>query len=245
MLILLERRAVRLGLLFLAAFSCMGLSGLALAGSFSVSPIRVTLSAGQKIMALRVINSGATPVSIQLELLSWSQEQGADHYNLTNELLAMPPIFTVAPGESQVVRVGLRRAPDPQRELSYRLFLQELPAPLPKGFQGLQVALRLGVPVFVIPSAPTAPQLEWRLRRTPNGLVLSTINQGNAQGHVSGLQLLLHNGKMLTLQEPVYVLAGVSREWPLEGAVNLPIGELVKLSAKVNGKDVTSQLWVE
>nr|WP_280115884.1 fimbria/pilus periplasmic chaperone [Azotobacter salinestris] len=223
----------------------MRLSGSVLAGSFSVSPIRVTLSAGQKIMALRVINSGATPVSIQLELFSWMQEQGADRYSPTNELLAMPPIFTVAPGESQVVRIGLRRAPDPQRELSYRLFLQELPAPLPKGFQGLQVALRLGVPVFVTSSAPTAPQLQWRLRRTSKGLVLSTINQGNAQGHVSGLQLLLRNGKIMTLQDPVYVLAGVRREWPLEGIVSLPIGELVELSAKVNEKDVTSQLRVE
>ncbi len=173
------------------------------------------------------------------------QEQGADRYSPTNELLAMPPIFTVAPGESQVVRIGLRRAPDPQRELSYRLFLQELPAPLPKGFQGLQVALRLGVPVFVTSSAPTAPQLQWRLRRTSKGLVLSTINQGNAQGHVSGLQLLLRNGKIMTLQDPVYVLAGVRREWPLEGIVSLPIGELVELSAKVNEKDVTSQLRVE
>ena len=29
----------------------------------------------------------------------------------------------------QIVRVGLRRGPDPQRELAYRLYLQEVPPP--------------------------------------------------------------------------------------------------------------------
>ncbi|GAB3394951.1 fimbrial biogenesis chaperone [Azotobacter armeniacus] len=245
MLTALDRRAARHGLLFLAALSCMGLSESAFSGSFSVSPIRVTLSTGQKIAALRVLNSGTTPMSIQLELLNWSQEQGVDHFSPTTDLLAMPPIFTVPPGESQIVRVGLRRVPDPQRELSYRLFLQELPAPLPEGFRGMQVTLRLGVPVFVTPSAPTVPQLEWRLRRTPKGLVLSTINQGNAQGQVSDLQLRLRNGKTLPLQDPVYVLAGVSREWSLEAAAGLPVGEAVELSAKINGTDITSHLRVE
>ena len=62
-----------------------------------------------------------------------------------------PPIATIAPDKEQIIRVGLRRAPDKERELSYRLFLQEVPAPPKPGFQGLQVALRVGLPVFVQP----------------------------------------------------------------------------------------------
>ncbi|MDA8656068.1 fimbria/pilus periplasmic chaperone [Luminiphilus sp.] len=86
--------------------------------------------------ALTVRNDGTEPASLQMEMLNWSQAQGQDVLTPTRELLANPPIFTVPAGGSQLVRVGLRRAPDGQRELTYRIVLQELPPPPKSRFYG-------------------------------------------------------------------------------------------------------------
>mgnify|MGYP000329849137 CR=1 FL=1 len=99
------------------------------AAAIGVSPVRVTLSDKQKMGTLTVRNNGAEPVSMQLEVLNWSQEEGNGVFTPTRELIVNPPIFTIPAGGSQLIRVGLRRAPDAQRELTYRIFLQELPPP--------------------------------------------------------------------------------------------------------------------
>lgn len=66
---------------------------------------------------------------VQLEAMAWNKAQGQDIYTPTTDLIAAPPIFTVPPGGTQIVRIGLRRAPDPQRELAYRVYFQEIPPP--------------------------------------------------------------------------------------------------------------------
>ena len=51
-------------------------AGIASAGTIGVSPVRVTLSDSQKIGSLTVRNDGAEPVTMQMEVLSWSQAGG-------------------------------------------------------------------------------------------------------------------------------------------------------------------------
>ena len=142
---LLRRRPSHTHLLMLTSMLKQAACGLfffvvwasvAKAASFGVSPVRVTLSETQQMDAITVRNDGTEPVSMQLEVLNWSQEAGKDVLTPSRELLANPPIFTVPAGGSQLVRVGLRRAPDGQRELTYRICLQELPPPPKPDFMG-------------------------------------------------------------------------------------------------------------
>ena len=86
--------------------------------------------------ALTVRNDGTEPVSMQLEVLNWSQEAGKDVLTPSRELLANPPIFTVPAGGSQLVRVGLRRAPDATARANLSHCLQELPPPPKPDFMG-------------------------------------------------------------------------------------------------------------
>jgi fimbrial chaperone protein len=199
------------------AFLVFG-AGAASAGSFQVNPVRATLSPGSPIGAMTVRNSGGEPAVLQLEVMSWSQEQGKDVYTPTKELLATPPIFTVPAGGSQIVRVGLRRPPDAQRELTYRLFLQEVPPPPKPGFQGLQVALRIGVPVFVPPAAVQPPVLAWRIVRTREGqLEVGLTNSGNSHIQLANVRLVRADGGELGKQQiAAYVLPGQSGNWPLK-----------------------------
>jgi fimbrial chaperone protein len=203
---------------FLALTLC---SGAADAGSFQVNPIRVDMAGGTTNAAITVRNDGADPVVVQLSVVGWTQEADTDAYGATTEALVTPPIATIAPGADQIVRVGLRRAPDAQRELAYRLFVQEVPSPPKPGFTGLQVALRVGLPVFVAPLAPVARQVHWSATLRADGTIrLSLSNRGNTHIKIADLELRTDAGGEPVAREArlAYVLAGQRREWVLPAA---------------------------
>lgn len=210
-----------------------------------VTPVRATLSSAQPITALTVRNDGSEPTVVQIEMTQWSQEAGKDLYAATRDVLATPPIFTVAAGATQIVRVGLRRTPDAQRELTYRLFLQEVPPPPKPEFKGLRVALRMSIPVFVAPSVALAPTFEWRAAREPQGwLNLSLKNAGNAHVQISDFRLEHADGKELARQSAsAYVLAGQSRDWRFKS--DAAAGAPVRVIARTDAGDVRANLNVE
>jgi fimbrial chaperone protein len=215
------------------------------AGSFQVSPVRATLSATHGVGSMTVRNDGSEPTVVQLQVVSWSQDQGKDVYAPTKEILATPPIFTVPPGGAQVVRVGLRRSPDSQRELAYRLYLQEVPRPSKPGLHGLQVALRFGVPVFVKPAAAAGPVLRWQAFRTSREqLKVSLTNDGNAHVQVANFKLGLPGGaELATYQAAAYVLPGQSREWLLKTSAQP--GATLHIHAQTDAGDIQSDVVVE
>jgi fimbrial chaperone protein len=119
--------------------------------------------------------------------------------------------------------VGLRRAPDASRQLAFRLFVQEVAAPAAAGFAGLQVALRVGVPVFVAPQASVKRELGWVASRDADGsLRLAVENRGNV--HVQLVELVARtpdgDEPIARQQQLAYVLAGQQRvfvlpaKWP-------------------------------
>ncbi|KHK60773.1 phytochrome sensor protein [Burkholderia sp. A9] len=188
------------------------------ATDFTVSPVRVELSAAQRSVALMVRNeSSDQPVIVQLRTAAWSQNAGDDVYASTGDLIAAPPIFTIAPGGSQVVRIGLRHPPAADRETGYRLYLQEIP-PAPKpGFAGVQIALEMSLPIFVKPATDTAPRLHWSAEPRPGGagmLALRVTNDGTAHAQVANLALFApgNDRPVATHAEFAYVLPGQSRE---------------------------------
>jgi fimbrial chaperone protein len=186
------------------------------AGSFSVSPVRISLSASAPISAITVKNDGSEAVVLQLEAMAWAQQAGQDVYTPSTDILATPPIITIPAGGSQILRVGLRRAPDPKRELTYRLYLQEVPPPPKPGFSGLQVTLRFGLPVFVAPVAeqPLAA-LVWGISRVHNGQhEVSLKNSGNSHVQVANFKLVRADGSELGTQHVAgYVLPGQTVNW--------------------------------
>lgn len=217
------------------------------AGSFQVSPVRATLSVSESVGALTVHNTGDEPTVLQLQVMSWTQADGKDIYTPTKDILATPPIFTVPANGSQVTRVGLRRAPDPQRELTYRLFLQEVPPPPKPGFQGLNVALRIGIPVFVLPQVVAQSKLHWQAVDTAEGLKINVSNQGNAHVQIANIKLSSSdNAKpLVTEQIAAYVLSGQSRSWLIESAEMLSVpGTAVHISAETDAGNLQSDVVV-
>jgi fimbrial chaperone protein len=196
------------------------------AGSFQVNPIRVDLTPKAQTAALTVKNTGDDAVVVQVSIDAWSQDAGKDVYAATKELLATPPVMTIPAGEERIVRVGLRRAPDRNKELSYRLFLQEVPPPPKPGFQGLVVALRIGLPVFVAPvQGQAAPRMVWKATRLPdNKLELSAMNQGTAHLQVAEISLVAADtgNNVASYSGLTYVLPDQQRQWAMP--LTAPLG---------------------
>jgi fimbrial chaperone protein len=92
---------------------------------------------------------------MQVRVFSWTQSPDDDVLTQTEELVASPPIFSVPDGGAQIVRLVLRVAPA-ATEQAFRVMLDEIPA----AAQGtaVVVALRVSLPVFVIPSTARPPQ---------------------------------------------------------------------------------------
>jgi fimbrial chaperone protein len=205
-----------LGLLASAAVA--GLPSMpAHAGSFSISPIRLDLTATARSAALTVRNDDRE-VLVQAEVMLWEQVDGEDKLTPTRDLLVSPAVFTLPPNGSQLVRVALRNPPaDTSRELSYRLILQEVPRPADPGFTGLQVTLRLSVPVFVASAGTTGPALAWSASASPDALVLTAHNSGDVHAHIHGFSIEPAVGEGATLAQPVaaYILPGQARSWKL------------------------------
>jgi fimbrial chaperone protein len=190
------------------------------AGALSVSPLRLELSSQAATTSLTLRNGNDAATLVQAEAFVWSQENGEEKLEPATDLIVSPPVFTVAPDGSQLVRVALRRAADAERELSYRLILQEVPAEASPDFTGLRVALRISLPIFVAPAAGTAePNLEFSASRNADGaLVLRADNKGNGHGRVLSFTLTPTSGTGPVLQDSVasYVLPGQYRTWTIK-----------------------------
>lgn len=160
------------------------------AGGISVSPVRLDLGHGQRSAAVTIANGAAERV-VQVEAFRWTRAGGEDVYTPADELIVNPPMFRLAAGAKQVVRVGLV-APGAARagEQAYRVYFQEVPDPSDAvaAATQLKMVLRLGVPVFVAPD-PAASELRWTARRIGEGLRLELTNAGNVHARLADLSV--------------------------------------------------------
>ncbi len=207
---------------------CLSLASIlmapAIAGSFSVSPTRIQLSGATRTAVMVLRNADSDSLTVQLRLVSWTQGAEGDVHEKTADLLATPPVFTLGPNSEQVLRIALRVAPDPALERSYRIFFEEVPKPVSKEFNGLNVALRIGVPIFVAPLQSAKPQLVWQTQLLPDGKVLlEAENRGKLHQQVLSMDVSLGAETIpLKVGAAKYLLPGAKGQWTLVPAK--PVG---------------------
>jgi fimbrial chaperone protein len=196
---------------------CLAFSGSGHAADLAVNPVRITLAGDERVAAVNVRNAGAERVVVQLQALAWSMHDGAEDYAESDDVLATPPVFTIEAGQTRVVRVGLARPVDRNRERTYRLFLQEVPA-AGTAASSVRVALRIGIPIFVAPAVATS-QLTWRATRAgEHAIVLEATNSGNLHYQVADAVLKLPESGAIwgSTSAAGYVLPGDVRRWRVE-----------------------------
>ena len=181
------------------AFAALSLvfSSVGVAASLDVNPVRIDIREPTEPAELRLTNTGADEISIQVDTRQWSQDaDGADDLYFTDLLLAVPPLFTVPPGEQQIVRVGYLGAPSEDAETSFRILVTEIAPSVEQGKSGLNMRMQLSIPVFVAPvSREAIADIELdQVTETPDGATLILRNTGNAHAKLSGIELLGSSG---------------------------------------------------
>jgi len=240
-------RSIRLGCLIglvVAATAARAGSG------FGVSPLRLELSAAQPMAAFTVTNAGAGPVVVQAQARAWRQVDGQDVNEPTRALLVNPGIVRLGPGESQVVRIALRAAPDRERETGYRMHFTEVPqadANAPEAARlALKLVKRMDVPVFVAPIAGrSAPAGELRAVATPGTLTLEFANGGTGHWRLSDLHVSdERTGQVLGDRAVVSVLPGGTRQLSLPVDDSAVPGRIL-VKADAGGHGFESRIAVE
>ena len=185
----------------------------ALAGRFSVAPIRVDFAAGLRIGAVTVTSEDDHPLVFKNSPSLWTQNaDGGDVYTPTSDLVVTPPLLRVETGEPRIVRIGTVRDPG-DVERSYRVFLEEqAPANPEGGGATIAVVIKFGVPVFVAPRSERVAGTTVIVERNPGRITLQVKNTGNVHFNV---ETITANGVALKDVSSWYVLPGTTRRYDL------------------------------
>jgi fimbrial chaperone protein len=163
------------------------------AASLDVNPVRIDLAPAARSAELKLTNMSNEALSVQVDVREWSQDfDGAEQLADTRALLAVPPIVTIPPGERQIVRIGQLGAPAEDVEKSFRVLVTELAgAANPSGGSGLNMRLRLSIPVFVAPIArkPAADIAVEDVTSTDDGTRFTLHNTGNAHAKIERIDV--------------------------------------------------------
>lgn len=228
---------------FLFRLLAVALLGNATAAAFAsglqVAPVSLTLAATQNADGLWLSNTGDNEVHAQVRVFRWTQENDADQLAPTKELLASPPMIELPAGDRQLIRaIRLGAPPAGNAEQAYRLIIDELPIESQQR-KGINYVLRYSVPVFVQPAgaAPSAPELQWALRRDGDKTLLEVSNSGGTHAQLADIAWTDAAGKRELVAPGLlgYVLPGARMRW----AIKAPPGALAgggQWNAMINGQ---------
>lgn len=195
----------------------LGTTAAAEAGNLTVAPTRVDLAAGRTAGAVTLHNNADEPVLVQVETFAWPRTPASGDLEATRSLVAVPPVFSLPPNGTQIIRIALREPQRETREQAYRLLITEVPQTVGKA-GGVQFALRLSLPVFATP-AGAAAEPQWSLRTDADGSTLELVNAGTAHVQVRQLKVAGGSDAPEIIAAPSYVLAGQRRSWKLRSPV--------------------------
>jgi fimbrial chaperone protein len=191
---------------------------------------------------VKIVNNDTHDVSLQIRAYDWTQKDSQDSLEPTQSLIISPPVFTVAPGASQTIRIVSRR-PAEINEIAYRLLVDEIPTAA--AGPAINFKFRISMPIFIAPNAAANLKMGWSISagKTPKLIVTNT---GNRRGRLLNLALTLPNGKKITPPAGAnpYTLAGITRQYVFDVESPLPAGSLVKMTANSDSGPIDTELTV-
>lgn len=194
--------------------SCSLVSGgLAQAGTFSVTPVRIFLQPTDRATAITFTNDGATEIVLQADLYEWLQKpDGDDDLKLAEDIIISPPIIKLAPGAKQVVRLARLSMAPTEAQQTYRLIVREIPE-IAAAKQGIsvQVALALSMPVFITPKDAKPVVTCSAVTASASQVMFTCKNTGKAHAQVRHARVLREGKELAQLDNGGYYLPGTQR----------------------------------
>lgn len=214
------------------------------AGQFTVTPVRIYMTAKDRAVAVTITNEGDEELLMQADLFLWKQKpDGQDDLTLTEDMFLSPPIIKLAPKARQVVRLARIRVVNATEQLTYRMILREVPEAKPaKDSVQIQIALAFNLPVFITPPGAKA-KLDCTMERVAANTVKAVCeNTGAAHAHPTAFLLTSATGEKIASQDTGgYILQGIKRSFNIkrDGGVAIPGGKAKLLVTLVDGTQQT------
>ncbi|MEE4450990.1 molecular chaperone [Novosphingobium resinovorum] len=238
-----------------------GASGASGPGSLLIWPINPVIEGDAQAAALWLENPGRAPITLQVRVYAWAQQDGRNVYAAQNDILGTPPILSVEPGQRQLVRLTRLVPPPGVPEKPYRIVVDQIPtapdvaAGAPQQASGAAIAFRMrySLPLFSYAAdtghaakgrdkAATPPppsHLGWRTGSDDKGRFLEIRNDGPGHARLTDVAFSGKPGSRAGGKGSAkvadglfgYVLPGATMRWPLPAGTE-PTGDLV---ASLNG----------
>jgi len=189
------------------------------AGTFTVTPVRVQVSASRPNAILQIANREDEPVTLQAHVVAWSFDGQKDVLVDSDEVMLNPPIAIIGGHQTQAIRMGLRKLNDGPQERSYRLILEEVPQAPKPNFIGIRTIIKMSIPIFVSPKTAIAPRLSWQaVKMSDSRVKLIAINQGSAHIQIKSMDVTGPDSVQAYLKSlpPTYILPNQQREWVID-----------------------------
>lgn len=181
--------------LILAIAIWLFVGALAYAASLQVQPASLDVLAPGAAATLTLRNEGPRPINVQIRVFHWSQIDGEDRLDPTEDVVASPPAVTLEPNTDYVARV-VRVAKQPVvAEEAYRLYVDELPEATSSAGRTIRLLVRQSIPVFFAAPERSPAAVEWSVQKQAGQTILSARNKGDSRLRISALSLRDKGGK--------------------------------------------------
>jgi len=190
---------------------------LAGAASLQVGPVSLEIPAPGATATVKLRNDATTPLNAQLRVFRWTQENGEEKLEPTNDVVASPPIARLPAKSEQVVRlVRLSKQPIAKGE-SYRLLVDELPDSSRNKNRVVAVVLRYSIPVFFYPTDPEGAKLVWSVSHHMGRIVVSARNDGDRHVRLANLRIHTSDGTSISFGNGLtgYALGHSTMRWSI------------------------------
>ncbi len=202
------------------------------ASTLQVSPILIQFYKASLAQPLWLNNQGDKPLRAQVRVYKWTQDGDGEHLDVTNDVVASPPVMEVGPGQTQLVRLVRKKMIAAKEEESFRVIVDELPTTdlgSESEANALNFLLRYSIPAFISPKSAPSKIFEHKARGEIllSPYRLQIINDGDSRLRLSKLVHEDANGRTTDVIDGLigYVLAQQQRAWELPpSASTLPPG---------------------
>jgi fimbrial chaperone protein len=224
-------------------FGCLIFPPPVYADGILVMPTRIHLNNSARSSEITITNNNTSQQLIRVDARSWEQKNGRDVYAPTTDILVVPPVLSIAPGQEKVIRLGMRTVLSGMRERAFRIYVTQVASKI-KGQAAIGLSVRLGVPVYVSASSEsdasesTSSIVESAQLKGLTQVNLTVDNQGNKHIVINALQLYSDATKTKSLAEqstPTAILSGTKRSFIITAHKALTLPTLVIEGTNANG----------
>jgi fimbrial chaperone protein len=207
------------------------------AATLQVEPVLIDVTAPGAASTITLRNEGAAPINVQVRVFRWSQADGKENLEPTDDVVASPPAVTLAPKTNYVARIVRVTKRPISGEESYRILVDQLPDVSQQRTNTVNLLVRYSIPVFFGASERSNPVVAWTVAVSGNKVKITARNDGERRIRIASLSIRDAKGKTVSFGTGLvgYVLGKSSVGWTAPGAGFAADGSISVTAQSDNG----------